>query len=314
MRTLVIPWADLQQLCDPAQLKEFWEPTQDPGFFHTTLALVFVQDIFSDCDDKSSRNNLEVSVTVVRKPAHLSAMTFSAAAIELLDSAEQTPTLLIIRLHTGSPLFLDCYYYHNRKHFSLIHVTGEDYCYGHPLCFVSAELLSKYEPGKNYSPRAKLPPLWQKDPGTTFPVHSCVRDYRDWTTGYPSIPAPEVHFIWLSTSFMPFPTKPGEDFHLPDNMLGLPPVSSWPLHDRPIPWVLDPAEHPRLMTLSIAGTPLRPVAALGMAERGKGKERAPSVTSLRSLRRELGRMSLNSSPAPVAPGQTYPTLQCQTVG
>ena len=44
---------------------------------------------------------------------------------------------------------------------------------------------------------------------------------------------------------MPFPTKPGEDFHLPDNMLGLPPVSSWPLRDGPIHWVLDPAEHPR---------------------------------------------------------------------
>ena len=85
MCTLVIPRADLQQLCDPAQLKEYWEPTQDPGSFHTTLALVFVRDVFNDCDNKSRRNNLEVSVTIVHKPAHLSAMTFSVAAIELLD-------------------------------------------------------------------------------------------------------------------------------------------------------------------------------------------------------------------------------------
>ena len=28
-------------------------------------------------------------------------------------------------------------------------------------------------------------------------------------------------------------------------MLGLPLVSSWPLREGPIPWVLDPAEHPR---------------------------------------------------------------------
>ena len=152
MHTMVIPRADLQRLCDPTRLKEFWEPTQDPGSFHTTLALVFVRDVFHDCDDKSRQNDLEVSVAVVCKPAHLSAMTFSAAAIELLDPAEQTPTLLIVRLHTGSPLFPDCYYHHNRKHFSLIHDTGEDYCYGHPLRFVGAELLSKYEPGKDYSP------------------------------------------------------------------------------------------------------------------------------------------------------------------
>ena len=87
MCTMVIPRADLQQLCDPARLKEFWEPTQDPGSFHTTLALVFVRDVFHDCDDKSRQNDLEVLVAVVRKPAHLSAMTFLAAAIELLDPA-----------------------------------------------------------------------------------------------------------------------------------------------------------------------------------------------------------------------------------
>ena len=174
MCTMVIPRADLQRLCDPAQLKEFWEPTEDPASFHTTLALVFVRDVFHDCDNKSRRNDLEVSVAVVHKPAHLSAMTFSAAAIELLDLAEQTPTLLIVWLHTGSPLFPDCYYHHNRKHFLLIHDTGEDYCYGHSLRFVSAELLSKYEPGKNYSPRAKLSPSWRRNPGITFLVDSCV--------------------------------------------------------------------------------------------------------------------------------------------
>ena len=57
---------------------------------------------------------------------------------------------------------------------ALMHDTGEDFCCGHPLRYVGAELLSSYEPGKKYSPRAKLPPSWRVDLGTTFPVNSCI--------------------------------------------------------------------------------------------------------------------------------------------
>ena len=185
-------------------------------------------------------------------------------------------------------MFPDCYYHHNRKHFSLIHNTGEDYCYGHPLRFVGAELLSKYEPGKNYSPRAKLPPSWQRNLGTTFPIDSCTRDYRDWTTGYPGVPAPEVHFVWLSTSFVPFPTKPGEDFHLPDNMLGLPPVSSWPLCRGPIPWVLDPAEHPRPDDFVNCRDSTAPGDGSGDGRSRKRKRRGHRHHELKVTQKEVG--------------------------
>ena len=38
---------------------------------------------------------------------------------------------------------------------------------------------------------------------------------------------------------------PGQEINLPDNMLGLPPVTLWPPRGGPIPWILDPTEHPR---------------------------------------------------------------------
>ena len=142
-------------------------------------------------------------------------------------------------------MFPDCYYDHGHKHFSLIHDTGEDFCSGHPLRYIGTELLSKYEPGKKYSPRAKLPPSWQKDLETSYPVDSCIRSYKDWASGYSGVPSSEVHFIWLLESFIPFATRPGQEVILPDNMLGLPPVTLWPVRGGPIPWVLDPAEHPR---------------------------------------------------------------------
>ena len=44
---------------------------------------------------------------------------------------------------------------------------------------------------------------------------------------------------------MPFPGDPGQEIALPDSMLGLPPVDCWPPRGGPIPWILDPAEHPR---------------------------------------------------------------------
>ena len=51
--------------------------------------------------------------------------------------------------------------------------------------------------------------------------------------------------VWLSDLFVPFAARPGHEVVLPENMLGLPPVTSWPAQGGSIPWVLDPAEHPR---------------------------------------------------------------------
>ena len=158
IRTMVIPPVDLERLCDPTKLTEYWEPSDDLAHFHTTLALAFVRDIFHDCLDKSCRTELVVSVTVVRKPAHRSTMTFQEAALKLLHPAECTPTLLLVRLHKESGLYPDTYYHHKHKHFAILYDTGEDYNCGSPLCFIGAELLSSYEPRKNYSPRTKLPP------------------------------------------------------------------------------------------------------------------------------------------------------------
>ena len=246
MRTMVIPPADLDRICDPTKLTEYWEPTDEPEDFHTTLALAFVRDLYHDCVDKTRRNELVVSVAMVRKPAHNSTMTFTEAALELQHPAERTPTLLLVQLHRKSGLFPDCYYHHRRKHFALFYDTGEDYNCGSPLRFIGAELLSSYEPGKDYSPRAKLPPSWRKDLSVNHPVNCCVRDYSDWTTGFPGVPSPEVHFAWLSEAYIPFAAQPGQEIYtLPNNMMGLPPVTMWPPRGGPIPWVLDPAEHPR---------------------------------------------------------------------
>ena len=152
MRTIVILPADLDRLCDPAKLTEYWEPKNDPKKFHTTLALAFLRDIFHDCVDASCRNELVVSVAIVRKPAHKSTMMFEQAAVELLNPAKHTPTLLLVRLHRESGLFPDCYYHHSRKHFVILYDTGEDYNCGSPLHFIGTELLSSYEPGKDHSP------------------------------------------------------------------------------------------------------------------------------------------------------------------
>ena len=87
------------------------------------LALFFVWEEFHDCKDASRKKEIVLSVAVVCKPAHFSSMMFEQAAIELLYLVEQTLTLLIVRLHTESPLFPDCYYHHSRKLFDLRFMT-----------------------------------------------------------------------------------------------------------------------------------------------------------------------------------------------
>ena len=174
-----------------------------------------------------------VSVAVVRKPAQKSTMTFEQATIELKTPTERASTLLLVRLHRKATMFPDCYYHHKHQRFALMYGTSEDFNCGSPLRFTGAELLSAYEPGKTHSPRAKLPPSWCFNPGTTFPIESCVRDYTDWTTRCKGVPSPETHFPWLSEAFIPFTGTLGQEVVLPDNMLGLPPVTQWPARGVP---------------------------------------------------------------------------------
>ena len=45
--------------------------------------------------------------------------------------------------------------------------------------------------------------------------------------------------------FMPFETDLGNPYVPPDFTLVLPAVEDWPQWTRDVPWILDPAEHPR---------------------------------------------------------------------
>ena len=275
IRTLVIPPADLERLCDPANLKAYWEPDDVPEHFHTTLALAFVKDKFHDCADESRRQDMAVSVSVVRKPAQSSAMSFEQAAAELKNDTERTATLLLVWLHRDSDMFPDVYYKDRGTHFTLVYDTGEDYNYGSTLRFTGAELLSAYNLGKAFSPRAKLPPSWRFNSEGPYPVESCSRDYKDWTTGRKGAEPPETHFAWISNAFMPFPSVPGQEVVLPDSMLGLPPVDRWPPRGGPIPWILDPAEHPR---------PDDPVMSQSIGTTGTKKRKRPKKKKTKEFR------------------------------
>ena len=178
-------------------------------------------------------------------------------------------------------MFPDCYYHQRRRHFALMYDTGEDFNCGSPLQFTGTELLSAYEPGKTHSPWAKLPPSWHLNPGTTFPVDSCIRDYKDWSTGRKGVDSPETHFPWLSDAFVPFASIPGQDMALPDNMLGLPLVAQWPARGGPIPWILDPAEHPRPDDPSM-------IQGLGGSGKAKKRKRTQKQKELRVTQRGTG--------------------------
>ena len=183
----------------------------------------------------------------MRKPARHHGLPFIAAAGELRDGAEMTPTLLLVRLHWKSLLFPDVYYDRCGTHFTLMHDTGKGYNVGDPQKFLRALLQNAVTSGKDPSLKAKLPPAYLDLLATSSLIDSCTRKYRDWTQERPAPeggkhPAPKEHFVWLSKDYMPYDHDPGSPFVPPEFTLGLPPVKDWPHQVREPPWVLDPQE------------------------------------------------------------------------
>ena len=250
LRTLVIEKKEWDHLSDPAQLQHYWEPTQDPNDFHRTLGLALCWTPFHDCSEPVRKKEYVVSVAVVWKPARHFGLPFAAAAEELQDDTEMTPTLVLVRLHRKSLLFPDIYYDRCGAHFTLMHDTGKGYNVGDPQKFLRALLQSAVTSGKDPSPKAKLPPAYLDLPATSPLIDSCTRKYQDWTEGRPApegnkCAAPEEHFVWLSKDYTSYANDPGTPFVPPDFTLGLLPVKDWPRHVREPPWVLDPKGHPK---------------------------------------------------------------------
>ena len=214
-----------------------------------------------------------MSVAVARKPAWHPGLPFAAAAEELRDDAEMTPTLVLIHLHQKSLLFPDIYYDRCGTHFTLMHDTGKGYNVGHPQKFLGALLQNAVTSGKDPSPKAKLPPAYLDLPTTSPLIDSCTRKYRDWTEGCPAPKgderaAPEEHFVWLSKDFTPYDNNLGSPFVPPDFTLGLPLVKDWPHQVREPPWVLDPEGCPK----SSCNMPVDSTSSMDEGEKEKEKE------------------------------------------
>ena len=114
----------------------------------------------------------------------------------------------------------------------------------HPQKFVGALLHNAFQAGDKPSPKVKLPPAFLDHP-TKFPIDSCVREYRDWTTDCNDRTPSDEHFVWLSNEFTPYQTDPGTPYVPLDFILELPAIEDWPQWTGDVPWILDPAEHPR---------------------------------------------------------------------
>ena len=249
MRTLVIEKRDWNHLTDLASLAHYWEPSQGNEDFHRTFALALCKTIYHDCAEASWRKEYVVSVAVVQKLALYAAIPFSNAVDEFEDDLEPSPTLLLVRLHRHLQLFPDLYFKQYSQHFTVTHDSGKAYNVGHPQKFVGALLHNAYKAWDKPSPKAKLP-LAFLDHLMKFPVDSCVQDYRDWTTRWGDRPPEEEHIVWLSSALVPFQTDPGTPFVPPDFTLGLPAVEDLPKQAGEVPWILDPAEHPKLAVQS----------------------------------------------------------------
>ena len=219
----------------------------------------------------------------------------TTAAEEFWDSAnETTHSLLLVRLHRKSLLFLDIYYDRYGHHFTLMHDTGKGYNAGDPQVFLGAQLHNAYTSGKGPSPKAKLAPAFLDRPAGHPLVDSCTREYRDWTKDFPA-PARrkntlEEHFVWLSTSYQPYTHDPGSPFIPPDFTLGLPPVWDWPHRSGEPPWPLDPKDCPKPKPDLAA-----PADSTGASspdeskkQRKKKKHHRPRKAELKVTTRDLG--------------------------
>ena len=245
--TLVIEKEEWGHLSDAAFLARYWEPTQGPGDFHLTFTLAWTA--FHDCEDPNQRKEYIVSVTVVWKLARYVGLPFSTAADEFWEDIKATPTLLLVQLHWHSELFPEVYFDWYHQHFTLMHDSGVPFNVGHPQKFMGALLHNAFQARDTASPKVKLPPAFL-DHQTKFLIDSCIWEYLDWTTGCGDRTSPDKHFVWLSNNFTPFLTDLGIPYVLPDFTLGLPAVRDWPQQTGDAPWILDPAEHPRLAVQS----------------------------------------------------------------
>ena len=108
-----------------------------------------------------------MSVAIVRKLAWHFGLPFVAAAEELWDDIEMTPTLILVWLHLKSLLFPDIYYDWCGTHFTLMHDTGKGYNIGDPQKFLGALLQSAVTSGKDPSLKAKLPLAYLDLPATS---------------------------------------------------------------------------------------------------------------------------------------------------
>ena len=149
-----------------------------------------------------------VSVGVVQKSARYAAIPFAMAADEFQDNVEDSPTPLLVWLHRHLRLFLDLYIDWYHQYFTVMHDSGMPFNVGHPQRFVGALLHNVFPAGDKPSPKAKLPLAFLDHP-TKFPIDSCVREYRDWTTDCEDQSSPDEHFVWFSNKFTPFQTDPG---------------------------------------------------------------------------------------------------------
>ena len=175
---------------------------------------------------------------------------FASAVDEFSDPAERESSLLIVRLHRQSKLFPDIYFDRYSNHFTMMHVSREQYNVGHLQKYVRAMLHNAYEAGgKSKSPKAKLPPAFLDSNVYQFPMDSCVWPYDDWTMGVEGKSTLAEHFVFLSEETMPFCTDPGQPHVPPDFTLGLADVSDWLARAGEAPWILDPKECPKPVRL-----------------------------------------------------------------
>ena len=96
LRTLIIQKGEWDHLSNPTLLEHYWEPTQNSDDFHCTLGLALCWTPFHDCSNTGQRKEYVMSVAIVRKPARHLGLPFTAAAEELWNAAEETPTLLLV--------------------------------------------------------------------------------------------------------------------------------------------------------------------------------------------------------------------------